>query len=129
SRQTPPPLQPREAGNSFFVEHDDFAIDDAIVARKRLEGNRTFWKASGLGVAVAGQQHRLPARLAGNQAIAVELELEQPAFAGERVLANLAVHRFDPVRIDAPAHDMILGLYDFSEQSGRTVSGFDLLDG
>ena len=60
-RQPPALLQAREARHSLRVEHDDFAVDDALVERQRLHGARDLREDLGVVVAVAGQEQRFTA--------------------------------------------------------------------
>ena len=80
------PLQPREARLPLRVHHDDLAVDDALVERQRLHRARDLGEDVGVVVAVAREEQRRRRRACRDQAIAVELELEQPAVARERVV-------------------------------------------
>ena len=67
-------------------------------------------------------------RLARDQPVAVELELEQPAVARERLVRALAVHRLHRCRIDVRARRT--GLLDRPSQlSAGTLARHDFLDG
>ena len=70
------------------VETHHFAVEDEVVERKRLDRARDLGKDVRVVVAVAREQACLAVLLAGEQPITVELELEDPAVARERVVAR-----------------------------------------
>ena len=78
ARQPAAPLQPREARLALGVEHDDLAVEDAVVVRQRLRSRARPRGRPRCSRCRCGEQQRLAAALAREQAIAVELELEDP---------------------------------------------------
>ena len=87
-RQAAALLQPREARLAVGVEHDDFAVDDALVERQRFHGARDLGKDRRVVVPVPREEQRFAVRLARDQPVSVELELEQPAVARERFVGR-----------------------------------------
>ena len=79
-------LQPCETRLALRVEDDDLAVDDAALERKRVDRARDLGKDRGVVVAVAGEEERFVVGLAGDEPVAIELELEQPAVARERLV-------------------------------------------
>ena len=122
-------LQSRETRNPFIVEHNNFAIDDDFVGGQRLHRFGNLGEDARVIVAVAREQQRFATRLAGDQPITIELELEQPVVARERIILRFAVHGFDLVRIDAAAHRLFLACQEFSQLGGGAVAGFDFFGG
>src|SRR5437867_1130612 len=92
-RQPAALLEPREARLPFAVEDDDLAVDDDILDRERLDGARDLREYLRVVVPVAREEDRLTVRLTGNEAVAVELELEDPAVACEGFICGLGEHR------------------------------------
>jgi hypothetical protein len=99
-RQPPALLQPRKARLPLRVHDDDFPVDDAGIKWQRLDRARDFWKDRRVVVAVSREQQRLAVRFAGDESIAVELELEQPAVTRERRVGRLGEHDVDGVHVD-----------------------------
>ncbi len=71
-------LQRLEIRNAVPVGHHDFAIDPAGLHRQGTHGARQAGHAVGPVVAVAGDEAHLAAFDPGEDAVAVELELEHP---------------------------------------------------
>ncbi len=126
--QRPPLLQPREARLAGVVEADDFAVDDDLVERKRVESARDFRKDGRIVVPLARDERRLAARLTGDQAIPVELELEDPVVARERLLGRLGQHRLDGLGVD-PVARRLHGLDGFAQIGDGAAAELHLVDG
>jgi hypothetical protein len=125
--QRPSLLQPREARLAGVVEADDLAVDDDLVERKRVESARDFGEDGRIVVPLARDEHRFAARLAGDQAIAVELELEDPIVAGKRFLGRLGQHRLDCLGID-PVVRRLYGLDGFAQIGDRAAAELHFID-
>ena len=123
--QSPALLQPREARLPCGVEAHDLAVKDAVLERQRLDCTSNFRKHARVVIAVAREQLRLAVRLAGNEPIPVELELEQPAVARERRFGRLGEHRLDRRGVDLLPNGA--GLLDgIAEARRRRDTGLDL---
>jgi hypothetical protein len=110
------------------IHHDDFAVHDDLIERQRFDRARDFGKDGSVVVAVPGEQERFATRLAGEQPVSVELELEQPAIARERPVARLGEHDVDGFRVDSTTR--CAGLLDRSAKiGGRAASGLHFFDG
>src|SRR5262249_33092750 len=72
--------------------HDGFAVEDELPERERANGAGDLREGSGVVVAVAREEERFAPRLRGEQAVPVELELEEPAVARERALRRFGEH-------------------------------------
>src|ERR1051325_9901431 len=88
-------LQARETRPAARVQADYLTVDDAALNRKRSNRARHFGEDRGVVIAVARQQERFAADLARQQAVPVELELEDPPVAGEGLVGGLGQHRLD----------------------------------
>ena len=95
------PLQPREARLAMRIHHHDLAIQDAGVVRQRLHRSRDLGEDVRVIESVAREEHDVVSPLRRDQAIAIELELEQPVVVGERVVARLGEHQLHLTRVDA----------------------------
>ena len=98
-REPAPLLQLREARLARRVEHDHLAVDNAIVDWKRLYSASNLWEDTRIVVAVSCEQQHLAARLARQQAVAIELEFEHPSVARERRVGRFGEHDLDGARI------------------------------
>ena len=72
-------LQPLEAGLARVVEDHHLAVDDDVVVRAARHRARDLGKRRGESLPLRDEQPRLALLARGEQAVAVELELEQPA--------------------------------------------------
>ena len=75
-------LQVGEAGGAVVGEDDDFAVEDGGFGGERGDLGGDGLHAVGPVEAGAGEELDLRAVFAGLDAVAVELELVQPAFGG-----------------------------------------------
>src|SRR4029078_11924931 len=113
---------------SLSVHHDDLTVYDEVVIGDRFDRAGDLGEDGCVVVALARDQNRFAARLAGDEPIPVELELEQPAVARERVVRGLGEHDLDGARIDAAflrARPFDRG----AQPRPRTATLFHLVDG
>src|SRR5450759_3518776 len=68
-------------------------------------------------------------RLARDQTISVELELEEPTVASERGLGGFTVHHFDGFRVDPAAHRFLFRFERFPDLRTRALARLYLFDG
>ena len=87
-------LEPLEARVSRLVGHDELGVQHDVVVRQRRDGAGELGERGGDVVAVACDEAGLAALARGADAIAVELELEQPPRLREWLLARLGEHGF-----------------------------------
>ena len=122
------PLQPGEARPALIVHHRDLAVDDARVVRQCPHRARHLGEDSGVIEAVAREEQDVMTALRREQAIAVELELEQPVVARERLLARFGEHHLHRSRIDTRLHRTGAG-HRRAQLHRRPLAGLHLLDG
>ena len=122
-------LQSREARNPFRIEAHHFTIDDAIVERQRFHRARDLGKDIRIIVPVPREKQGFAVRLARDQPISVELELEEPVVASERRVRGLAVHRFHRFRVDVAAHRLFFAFECFADLGTRTLARLYFFDG
>ena len=86
-------LESLEARTSGIVQDHELAIHDQPVVRQRVHGARELGERRRVIVAVAGDEPGAAALPNHPHAVPVELELEQPPGASERLLTRLGQHR------------------------------------
>ena len=78
-------LEQLKAGDAVPIQHDRLAVEHGGADAEARDGLGQTGEAVGPVLAVAGEQPHILAVLAGEQAVAVELDLVNPGLAGRRV--------------------------------------------
>src|ERR1700687_2409606 len=128
SRKLASLLKPLKAGDALIVKHHQLAIDHQPLEGESLNRRRELGKQGRCVPAPAKEELRGAAVAAGEQAVPVVFELEQPALFGKGLIAGFSQHQVHVFGVEwaawRPGRSQLL-----AELVGARVAIAKLIDG